>query len=94
MPLIRSPAPCSDLPLPIFFGFYTPGIEPSCGKPAAAKTPENGVGAPPRGVRNRIGAFLPLARRSESVTTPVLVPLSPDGYQMNGLKAVFAAFER
>jgi hypothetical protein len=25
---------------------------------------------------------------------PVLVPLSPDGNQMNGLKAVFAAFER
>jgi hypothetical protein len=24
----------------------------------------------------------------------VLVPLSPDGNQMNGLKAVFAAFER
>jgi hypothetical protein len=28
------------------------------------------------------------------ITTPVLVPLSPDGNQMNGLRAVFAAFER
>jgi hypothetical protein len=63
-------------------------------KTGCGKNPENGVGAPLRGVRNRTGAFLPLARRSESVTTPVLVPLSPDGYQMNGLKAVFAAFER
>jgi hypothetical protein len=32
--------------------------------------------------------------REAGVTTPVLVPLSPDGNQMNGLKAVFAAFER
>ena len=29
-----------------------------------------------------------------ALPTPVLVPLSPDGNQMNGLKAVFAAFER
>ena len=29
-----------------------------------------------------------------SLFTPVLVPLSPDGNQMNGLKVVFAAFER
>jgi hypothetical protein len=28
------------------------------------------------------------------ITTPVLVPLSPDGNQMNGLMAVFAALER
>jgi hypothetical protein len=32
--------------------------------------------------------------REAGITTPVLVPLSPDGNQMNGLKAVFAAFER
>jgi alkanesulfonate monooxygenase SsuD/methylene tetrahydromethanopterin reductase-like flavin-dependent oxidoreductase (luciferase family) len=32
--------------------------------------------------------------RDAGITTPVLVPLSPDGNQMNGLKAVFAAFER
>lgn len=32
--------------------------------------------------------------RDAGITTPVLVPLSPDGDQMNGLKAVFAAFER
>jgi alkanesulfonate monooxygenase SsuD/methylene tetrahydromethanopterin reductase-like flavin-dependent oxidoreductase (luciferase family) len=32
--------------------------------------------------------------RAAGVTTPVLVPLSPDGDQMNALKAVFAAFER
>jgi hypothetical protein len=31
--------------------------------------------------------------RDAGITTPVLVPLSPDGNQMNGLKAVFAAFE-
>ena len=31
--------------------------------------------------------------REAGITTPVLVPLSPDGNQMNGLKAVFAAFE-
>jgi alkanesulfonate monooxygenase SsuD/methylene tetrahydromethanopterin reductase-like flavin-dependent oxidoreductase (luciferase family) len=34
------------------------------------------------------------AWRDAGITTPVLVPLSPDGDQMNGLKAVFAAFER
>ena len=32
--------------------------------------------------------------RDAGIITPVLVPLSPDGNQMNGLKAVFAAFER
>ena len=32
--------------------------------------------------------------REAGITAPVLVPLSPDGNQMNGLKAVFAAFER
>ena len=32
--------------------------------------------------------------REAGITTLVLVPLSPDGNQMNGLKAVFAAFER
>jgi alkanesulfonate monooxygenase SsuD/methylene tetrahydromethanopterin reductase-like flavin-dependent oxidoreductase (luciferase family) len=32
--------------------------------------------------------------RDAGITTPVLVPLSPDGNQMTGLKAVFAAFER
>ena len=32
--------------------------------------------------------------RDAGITTPVLVPLSPDGSQINGLKAVFAAFER
>jgi len=32
--------------------------------------------------------------REAGITTPILVPLSPDGNQMNGLKAVFAAFER
>ena len=32
--------------------------------------------------------------RAAGITTPVLVPLLPDGNQMNGLKAVFAAFER
>src|SRR5579864_6615257 len=32
--------------------------------------------------------------REAGITTPVLVPLSPDGDQMKGLKAVFAAFER
>ncbi len=32
--------------------------------------------------------------RAAGITTPVLVPLSPDGDQMNALKAVFAAFER
>jgi hypothetical protein len=32
--------------------------------------------------------------REAGITAPVLVPLSPDGKQMNGLKAVFAAFER
>jgi alkanesulfonate monooxygenase SsuD/methylene tetrahydromethanopterin reductase-like flavin-dependent oxidoreductase (luciferase family) len=32
--------------------------------------------------------------RAAGITTPVVVPLSPDGDQMNGLKAVFAAFER
>src|ERR1700738_4534900 len=32
--------------------------------------------------------------REAGITTPVLVPLSPDGNQMNALKAVFAAFER
>ena len=31
--------------------------------------------------------------RDTGITTPVLVPLSPDGDQMTGLKAVFAAFE-
>lgn len=31
--------------------------------------------------------------RAAGITTPVLVPLSPDGDQMNALKAVFAAFE-
>jgi hypothetical protein len=30
--------------------------------------------------------------REAGITTPVLVPLSPAGNQMNGLKAVFAAF--
>jgi hypothetical protein len=28
------------------------------------------------------------------IATPVLVPLSPDSNQMNGLKVVFDAFER
>ena len=32
--------------------------------------------------------------RDAGITTPVLVPLSPDGSQLNGLKAVFAAFEQ
>jgi hypothetical protein len=32
--------------------------------------------------------------REAGITTPVLLPLSPGGNQMNGLKAVFAAFER
>jgi hypothetical protein len=32
--------------------------------------------------------------REAGITTPVVAPLSPDGNQMNGLKAVFAAFER
>jgi hypothetical protein len=32
--------------------------------------------------------------RDAGITTPVLVPLSPDGDQMNGLKAVFAGFEQ
>ena len=32
--------------------------------------------------------------RDAGITTPVLVPLSPDGSQLNGLKAVFTAFER
>ena len=32
--------------------------------------------------------------RAAGITTPVLVPLSPDGNQINGLKAVFDAFER
>ena len=32
--------------------------------------------------------------RDAGITTPVLVPLSPDGNQMNGLKTVFDAFER
>ena len=32
--------------------------------------------------------------REAGITTPVLVPLSPDGNQINGLNAVFAAFER
>lgn len=32
--------------------------------------------------------------RAAGITTPVVVPLSPDGDQINGLKAVFAAFER
>jgi alkanesulfonate monooxygenase SsuD/methylene tetrahydromethanopterin reductase-like flavin-dependent oxidoreductase (luciferase family) len=32
--------------------------------------------------------------RDAGITTPILVPLSPDGDQMNGLKAVFDAFER
>ena len=32
--------------------------------------------------------------RAAGITTPVVVPLSPDGDQMNGLKAVLAAFER
>jgi alkanesulfonate monooxygenase SsuD/methylene tetrahydromethanopterin reductase-like flavin-dependent oxidoreductase (luciferase family) len=31
--------------------------------------------------------------RDAGIATPVLVPLSPDGNQMNGLEAVFAAFE-
>ena len=31
--------------------------------------------------------------REAGITTLVLVPLSPDGNQMNGLKAVFAAFD-
>jgi hypothetical protein len=31
--------------------------------------------------------------RDAGITTPVLVPLSLDGNQMTGLKAVFAAFE-
>ena len=31
--------------------------------------------------------------RDAGITTPVIVPLSPDGDQMNGLKAVMAAFE-
>ena len=33
-------------------------------------------------------------RRDAGITTPVLVPLSPDGSQLNGLKAVFAVFEQ
>lgn len=32
--------------------------------------------------------------RDAGITTPVLVPLSPDGDQMKALRAVFAAFER
>jgi len=32
--------------------------------------------------------------RDAGITTPVLVPLSPVGNQMNELKAVFDAFER
>jgi hypothetical protein len=32
--------------------------------------------------------------RDAGITTPVLVPLSPDGSQLNGLKAVFAVFEQ
>ena len=31
--------------------------------------------------------------RDAGITTPILVPLSPDGNQMNALKAAFAAFE-
>ena len=40
------------------------------------------------------GEVLDMLVQSRGITTPVLVPLSPDGNQMNGLKAVFAAFER
>ena len=40
------------------------------------------------------GEVLDMLVQSRGITTPVLVPLSPDGNQINGLKAVFAAFER
>ena len=40
------------------------------------------------------GEVLDMLVQSRGITTPVLVPLSPDGNQMNGLKAVFAAFEQ
>ena len=52
---------------------------------------------PPRGKKNDGGARVREGveqSREAGITTPVLVPLSPDGNQMNGLKAVFAAFER
>jgi len=44
-------------------------------------------------VAAKLTGYANLAART-GITTPVLVPLSPDGNQMNGLKAVFAAFER
>jgi SAM-dependent methyltransferase len=66
--------------------------------------------APERGVRNVArdrgdACSLPYADgtrvregaeqwREAGIITPVLVALSPDGNQMNALKAVFAAFER
>ena len=40
-------------------------------------------------IRDGVGEW-----RAAGITTPVVVPLSPDGDQMTGLKAVLAAFER